>query len=99
MMRKIIWSPKAQKDYAGIIDFLLQRWTLKEVQQFIDQVENTISILQQGTVEFRKTKYRKLHVAVISEQISVYYRIHSTKRIEIVRIWDNRQKPSKLLKS
>lgn len=98
-MRKIIWSPKAQEDYAGIIDFVLQRWTLKEVQQFVDQVENTISILQIGNIEFRKTKYRKLHVAVISEQISVYYRIHSSKMVEIVRFWDNRQRPSKLLKS
>ncbi|OFX57455.1 MAG: hypothetical protein A2066_21100 [Bacteroidetes bacterium GWB2_41_8] len=98
-MRKIIWSPKAQKDYAGIIDFVLQRWTLKEVQQFVDQVENAISILQIGNIEFRKTKYRKLHVAVISEQISVYYRIHSSKMVEIVRFWDNRQRPSKLLKS
>lgn len=98
-MRKIIWSPKAQKDYAGIIDFVLQRWTLKEVQQFVDQVENTIFILRIGNIEFRKTKYRKLHVAVISEQISVYYRIHSSKMVEIVRVWDNRQRPSKLLKS
>ncbi|HCY42961.1 MAG TPA: hypothetical protein DHV48_16730 [Prolixibacteraceae bacterium] len=98
-MRKIIWSPKAQKDYAGIIDFVLQRWTLKEVQQFVDQVVNTISILRIGNIEFRKTKYRKLHVAVISELISVYYRIHSSKMVEIVRFWDNRQRPSKLLKS
>ena len=98
-MRKIIWSPKAQKDYAGIIDFVLLRWTLKEVQQFVDQVENTVSILRIGNIEFRKTKYRKLHIAVISEQISIYYRIHSSKMVEIVRVWDNRQRPSKLLKS
>ena len=98
-MRKIIWSPKAQKDYAGIIDFVLLRWTLKEVQQFVDQVENTVSILRIGNIEFRKTKYRKLHIAVIAEQISIYYRIHSSKMVEIVRVWDNRQRPSKLLKS
>jgi plasmid stabilization system protein ParE len=91
--RKIIWSPKAQKDYAGIIDYLLQRWTLKEVQQFVDQVENMFSILRKGNVEFKKIKNGKLHVAVISKQISVYYRIQSSKRVEIVRIWDNRQKP------
>ncbi len=98
-MRKIIWAPKAQKVYAEIVDFLLQRWSLKEVQQFVDQVENTISILQKGNVEFRITKYGKLHVAVTSEKISVYYRIHSSKKVEIVRVWDSRQKPSKLLKS
>lgn len=97
-MRKIIWSQKAQKDYAGTIDYLLQSWTLKEVQQFVDQVESVISIFQKGNVEFRKTQNGKLHVAVISEQISVYYRVSSSKRLEIVRVWDNRQNPSNLHK-
>ena len=35
-MRKIIWSPKAQNDSSGIIDYLLQNWTFKEVQKFIE---------------------------------------------------------------
>lgn len=97
-MRRIIWSPKAQQDYSGLIDYLLQNWTLKEVQQFVDKVENIVFILRKGNIEFRESANRKLHVAVISKQISVYYRIHSSKSVEIVRIWDNRQKPSALYK-
>ncbi|HOO85586.1 MAG TPA: type II toxin-antitoxin system RelE/ParE family toxin [Prolixibacteraceae bacterium] len=96
-MRRIIWSPKSQQDYSELIDYLLQNWTLKEVQQFVDKVENIVFILRKGNVEFKKTANRKLHVAVISEQISIYYRIHSSNRVEIVRLWDNRQKPSALL--
>lgn len=97
-MRRIIWSPRAQKDYARIIDYLLMHWTLKEIQKFVDQVEVVISILRKGNVEFRKTRYAKLHVAVISEHISVYYRVLPKAKVEIVRIWDNRQNPSMLIK-
>ena len=95
-MRKIFWSPRAQNDYSAIINYLLQRWSIKEVQQFVRQMEDTIHLLKIGNVEFRKTRNRKLHVAVISEQISVYYRIHSKGTVEIVRVWDTRQTPSKL---
>jgi plasmid stabilization system protein ParE len=95
-MRRIIWSPKAQKDYAKIMDYLLIEWTLKEVQKFIEQVEEVTSILMNGNVDFRTTQFKTLHVAVISNQISIYYRIHSKSKVEIIRIWDNRQNPSKL---
>ena len=97
-MRIIIWSPKAQTDYARIIDYLLIEWTMKEVQKFIGQVEDATSILQKGNIDFRTTRFKTLHVAVISNHISIYYRIHSKSKVEIIRIWDNRQNPSKLFK-
>lgn len=97
-MRRIIWSPKAQKDYARIIDYLLIEWTLKEVQKFIEQVEKATSILEKGYVDFKTNQLGTLHVAVISSQVSIYYRIQSKSKVEIIRIWDNRQNPSKLIK-
>lgn len=95
-MRRIIWSPKAQKDYAKIVDYLLKEWTLKEVQKFVEQIEDTISILEKGNIDFRTIRYKSLHVVVISNQISIYYRKHSKTKVEIIRLWDNRQNPSKL---
>ena len=97
-MRRIIWSPQAHKDYDKIIDYLLVEWTFKEVQKFVEQVEEATSILKKGNVDFRTNRFKRLHVAVISSQISIYYRIHSKHKVEIVRIWDNRQNPSKLIK-
>jgi plasmid stabilization system protein ParE len=97
-MRVIIWSPKAQKDYAKIIDYLLTEWTLKEVQKFIEQIEDIISILEKGNIDFKAIRYKSLHLVVISNQISIFYRIHSKAKIEIIHLWDNRQNPSKLYK-
>jgi len=96
-MRRIIWSPRSLKDYAKIIDYLLIEWTLKEVQKFIEQIEEVTSILEKGNVDFRPSRFKKLHIAVISSQISIYYRIQSKSKVEIIRIWDNRQSPKKLV--
>lgn len=96
-MRKIIWSPKAIRDYTKIIDYLLTVWTIKEVQHFIDKVRSAISALEKGNFDSTKvgtTDYRRL---VIQEQISIIYRIVSIHQVQIIRIWDNRQKPVKLI--
>jgi plasmid stabilization system protein ParE len=97
-MRSIIWSTKATKDYAEVIDYLLMNWSLKEVQYFVDQVDYIVAILKEGNVDFKTIRRKALHVAVISEHISVYYRILSKVKVEIVRIWHNPQNPSRLIK-
>lgn len=98
-MRIVKWSGQAKVDFVNTLGYLNQNWSEKEARAFIDEIKRLTYILEKGNVEFRKTKFRKLHIAVISEQISVYYRIHSSRRVEIVRVWDSRQRPSKLLKS
>lgn len=96
-MRRIIWSPQAQKDYAKIIDYLLIEWTLKEVQKFVEQIEDTISILEEGNIDFKTMRNKSLHLVDISNQISIYYRKHSKAKVEIIRVWDNRQNPSNFI--
>jgi hypothetical protein len=81
-----------------LLTILLIEWTLKEVQKFIEQVEKATSILEKGYVDFKTNQFGTLHVAVISSQVSIYYRIQSKSKVEIIRIWDNRQNPSKLIK-
>ncbi len=97
-MRIVKWSGRAKTDFSSILGFLYHNWSEKEAQNYIDEVKRLTTILEKGNVEFRKTRYAKIHVAVISEHNSIYYRILSKTRIEIVRIWDNRQNPKELFK-
>lgn len=97
-MRIVKWSGQAKTDFISILGFLYQNWSEKEAQNYSDAVYRLIRILEKGNIEFRKTRYSKLHAAIISKHISIYYRIHSKSRVEIIRIWDNRQNPSMLNK-
>ena len=98
MNRIVKWSDRAKTDFVDILGYLYQHWSDKEAQYFIDSIRKLIGILEKGNVEFRKT-VKKFHVAVVSEHISVFYQIHSSKRVEIIRVWDNRQKPLKFNKA
>ncbi|HKL34347.1 MAG TPA: type II toxin-antitoxin system RelE/ParE family toxin [Tangfeifania sp.] len=37
-MRKIVWNNKARLDFYENIDYLLENWSEKEAQNFIDEV-------------------------------------------------------------
>lgn len=95
-MRKVIWSPKAVKDYSIIIEYLLSVWTIKEVQRFIDKIMSVLTTLEKGDIEFRKIGIKDYHVIVIQKNTSIIYRKVSNNDVQIVRIWDNRRNPQKL---
>jgi plasmid stabilization system protein ParE len=63
MMRKVIWSPEAANDYGQNIDYLLESWSSKEAQVFIDEVTGIISLLQNHNVEFRLIGYKDVRSA------------------------------------
>lgn len=97
-MRTVEWSPKAEADYYAIIDYLLKDWSVKEAQNFIDQVYDIEHILKQGNVDFKKAGYRNIRIATLSKHNSILYIVLSPKRIKIITLWDNRRNASSLYK-
>ncbi len=39
---KIIWSSRAKKSYIRIVDFILEKWSTKEVKKYNDRTSFTI---------------------------------------------------------
>jgi hypothetical protein len=95
-MRTIHWNKLAVLDYYDNIDYLLQEWSEKEAQEFVDEVYNTEYILKQGNVDFQKTDMPEIKRCVICKQISLFYRIIDAKNIEFLRFWNNYQDNRKL---
>lgn len=93
---KIIWSPKAQKSYVQITDFILEKWSYKEVKKFNDVTSSTILKIAQNTKLFIASKQKKnIRKGFISKHTSLLYKI-KPDTIELLFFWDNRQNPKKL---
>ena len=45
----IQWSQQAINSYLNIIDYLLERWTKKEVQKFQTEVNELVELLKSNT--------------------------------------------------
>jgi plasmid stabilization system protein ParE len=88
---EIIWSPLAESQYLKIKDYLLRKFTQKEVNNLNNLLDQFHEIILKFPELYPNTEFRKdLFRAVLSRQVSIFYRINN-KTIQIVAIYDNRQ--------
>lgn len=90
-MRTVRWNKLARRDYYENISYLLQNWSDKDAQNFIDKVFEIEAILAKGNVEFQNTDRMDIKRCVINKQISLFYRVINSKNIELLRFWNNNQ--------
>lgn len=95
-MRKVRWNNKAKLDYFENIDFLLEKWTAREAQKFIDEVSHVEFILAQGNVDFQDTDILGVKRFVIKKQITLFYKIVDENNIEFLRFWNNNKDETQL---
>ncbi len=96
MKYNIIWSEPAKKDYWQNIEYLLEFWYEKQVQNFINEVDRHLNIIRNNPKTFAVTKYRNVRSVPVVKQITLFYRIANDNSIELVRFWNNYQNPDKL---
>lgn len=93
---EVIWTETAEKSYYKILEYLNNKWHSKVTNDFIDRVQNTMSIIQSNPKCFKvysvNKKYRK---GFIHENVSFYYRIYENE-IVVHLFWNNYQNPQKL---
>lgn len=93
----IYWSPAAKNDYINILEYLNTRWGQQEVTSFISRTDKTLQLISANPRLFvSSAKKPAVHRCVLTSQISLYYRINN-QNIELLRFWDNRMDPEKLI--
>jgi plasmid stabilization system protein ParE len=95
-MRTVRWNKLARLDYYQNISYLLQNWSEKEAQNFIDKVFEIETMLAKGNTEFQNTNRVGIKRCVINKQISLFYRVINRKSIEFLRFWNNNQNSKNL---
>ncbi len=97
MTREIVWSPAAEKDLENISEYLNNKWNSKVALSFINKIEKSTLLISNNPRIFslinKKLGIRK---CVVTKHNSLFYRENSSNRIEIIRLFDNRQHPKKL---
>ena len=95
---RIIWSDEALSNLKGIITYLENNWTEKEIRKFALLLEHQLDFIKKNPLMFSFFKRgKKIRKAVLTKQVSIFYRIEN-EDIQIVTLFDNRQSPNKLKK-
>lgn len=94
--KEIIWSPSAKEDLENLTDYLKLHWGLKVLSGFLIQLNRIMNQLSANPEQFPLINSDfKVRKCVVTRQNTIYYRTIENK-VEIIRLFDNRQDPKKL---
>jgi len=97
MPKQIIWSPLSEKDFENILDYLKRDWDNKVVEKFIDITDQLIYQISINPKQYPIiNKSKRIRKCVITKHNTLFYRDRKDY-IEILRIFDTRQDPRKLI--
>ena len=95
---EIRWSKESRVQLIGIVLYLREKWTEKEVNKFLTQIrEFERIVIRFPEIYPESNKKIGLRRAVLSKQNSVIYKIdRENVFIRVYTIFDNRQNPAGL---
>ena len=95
-MFKIIWTLTAELTFAEEVDFIYTKWNSKQVNRFINLVENQIKLLGSGLINGKKSLKKNVFILIISKQTSLAYQIDKeNSTIKLLTFWNNKIKPDR----
>jgi plasmid stabilization system protein ParE len=95
---RVVWTSIAEKHYYTIIDYIFETWGLKTMNEFIDEVEKCMDIIETNPYCFEEYELNKdYRKGIIHENVSFFYRIYNNE-IVVHLFWNNSQNPKKLKK-
>ena len=93
---KIIWTDESLENLKGIIVYLENRWTKKEITKFSKLLDHQLKLIENNPLLFAESENSTgIRKSVLSKQTTIYYQI-SNYEIEIISLFDNRQSPKRL---
>ena len=98
MSYSLHWSPKAEKKFLLIVQYIQQNFGNVIAEKFIERVDQSVSALKEMRKAFPEFNKRKnIRRCVITKQTTVYYRIKNDS-IELIALFSNHQNPKRLKK-
>jgi plasmid stabilization system protein ParE len=100
MAFKIVWTPEALNTYLGIINYLEEHWTEKEIKNFVQRVESKLILLKTfPSIGSPFDKKKNLRKTLVHEKVQLYYRVKTVnKQVELISFWNTSQNPKALRK-
>jgi len=93
---KILWTDEAINNLEGILNYLNNRWTQREIDNFKNRLSRQISLIKQNPVLFPVSQYNtRLRKAVLSRQTTIFYEV-TGQIIYLVYLFSNMQDIEKI---
>jgi plasmid stabilization system protein ParE len=96
MAYKVRWTTEAGETFDAVIEFLENRWTEREVINFVKETNHLIDQITKHPEMCKSSSKKDIRVGFIAPQTSLFYKIIAAEQlILLLSFWDNRQDPAK----
>jgi len=96
---KVLWTPTAELSYSRELENISKKWTVTEVINFMDLVDNFIENLKSGIIQGKISAKTNMWSFVISKQTTLFFDVfEDIQTIELLLFWNNKDNPKKLKK-
>ena len=93
-MFAINWTLNAELTFLEEIEFISKKWQTKQIEKFVDLVDNRIKDLSSGIIEGKPSNIKNVRILVISKQTTLVYKINRNEsRIDLITFWNNKVNP------
>ncbi len=92
MVKKIIWTPKAEKSFDSVISYLEENWSERQIIHFIEKTNAVINHIDKFPLSCREAGKEDVREALITKHNLLLYRI-SGNTIYLLYFWDTRRNP------
>jgi len=97
MTKKVILTPIALDEYQNIIEYLLNKWGTKVTSKFINRFEIISELFVEHPQIFPFVhKEKQIQKCVLTKHNVIYFK-NTPETIRVLRVFDTRQNPEKLL--
>ena len=93
------WTSLAELTYTEEIDFILSKWSNKQVVDFIELIDDFLEKLLENPYMGKLSNKRDMHFFVVSKQTTVIYKIYPDfYRIDLLMFHNNKRNHTDILK-
>ncbi len=92
----IIWTEEAIRNLEAILDYLQNRWTQREVDNFKKRLSNLLRLISGNPKLFPKSENQpRLRKAVLARQTIIFYEFKHGK-VYLIYLFGSSQNPEKI---
>lgn len=92
----LIWSDESLRNLETILDYLTNRWTEREVNNFKASLSRQLKLISVNPLMFPVSEFQpRLRKAVLSRQTTIFYEFRDNV-IYIAYIFNTAQNPNKI---
>jgi len=93
---KIFWTEEAIRNLEDILDYLKNKWTQREIDNFKQKLSKQLNLIQNNPRLFPLSDYNpRLRKAVLSRQTTIFYEL-TDNVIYLAYLFNNKQNINKI---